>query len=99
MLFRNEIKTGTKKQKSLVYAHDSAREQSIYDCYARPSDYKVSAWRACEWKQRELKGFDMKVNSYNTFMFTASFLFSDPDTGVVKLYTITKDRDYVCDYI
>lgn len=99
MKFNNEIRSNTKKQKNLVWAHDNARHETIYDCYVRPSDAKICAWKACEYKRRELKGFDLVVNSYNTRTFTASFLFEDCDTGVLRLYTMTKEHDYVCDYI
>ena len=98
MMFAKQIKTGTKKQKQLVYNHKSAVYRTLNQCYACPSKAKWDAWNECNSFRRDYKGFDMRINSYNTYSFAVSFLFIDPDTGVVMLYTMTRCNHYVCEY-
>lgn len=98
-MYAKELKTGTAKQKDYVHLHRDSALTNLSQCYQSWSDDKESAWKDCLKKKENLNGFDMKINTYNGRMFTASFLFSDANTGVVRLYTITKERDYVCDYI
>lgn len=98
-MFRvKRIKTGTKKQEQLVYDHKRAVYRTLNQCYVRPSDAKWNAWNDCYSLYRDFNGFDMRINSYNTYHFVVSFLFTDPDTGVVMLFTMTPYNDYVCEY-
>lgn len=99
MKFQNELKTGSAKQRYFVHLHRDSALTNLNQCYQSWSDDKESAWKDCLEKKVDLNGFDMKINTFNGWMFTASFLFIDPDTGVLRLYTITKYCDYVCDYI
>ena len=44
------------------------------------------------------EGWGLKVLSYNTFMFTAAFLFEDKETGVIQMMYITPNYDIAVDY-
>ena len=97
-MFAKQIKTGTKKQEKLVHDHKSAVYRTLNQCYARPSKAKWDVWNECYTFCRDYKGFDMRINSYSTYSFVVSFLFNDPDTGVVMLYTMTQSHHYICEY-
>lgn len=43
-------------------------------------------------------GWGLKVLSYNTFMFTAGFLFENKETGVIQMMYITPNYDVAVDY-
>lgn len=94
-----EIKTGTKKHASLVNSHRFAIRTELRQCYASWSKEKQDAWLDCLSKKKELDGYDMKIDSANGWVFTASFLYTDKETGEVKLYTMTRDNDYTMSYV
>lgn len=97
-MFAREIRQG-KKQAHMVEAHKRAIYTTLSHAYAKASPAKWDAFNYCKSKQKELEGFNFRIVSYNTFCFTAAFQFIDKETGVLRLYYITRDYDYVCDYI
>ena len=97
-MFPSEIRQG-KKQHYMVVAHKRAYYTTLSQVYAKASPAKWKAFNYCKKKQSELDGFNFRITGFNSFMFTAAFQFIDKETGVLRLYYITKDYDYVCDYI
>lgn len=97
-MYEREIKQG-KKQEHMVEAHKRAIYTELSQAYAKASSEKCNAFNYCKSKQKELDGFNFRITSYNTHYFTAAFQFIDKDTGVLRLYYIARDYDYVCDYI
>lgn len=97
-MFAREIKQ-VKKQRQMVEAHKRATYNTLWQAYKKPSYAKWAALNYCKSKQKELDGFNFRITSYNKFCFTAAFQFVDKETGVLRLYYITRDYDYVCDYI
>lgn len=65
----------------------------LSDVYGRYSTAKARAWRYCENLMEEHDGWGLRVISHNGFMFTAGFLFNDPDTDALKFMYITKSYD------
>lgn len=68
-------------------AHDLSY---VYDRY---STAKAVAWKYCEDLMAKHDGWGLRVISHNCFMFTAGFLFRDPDTHALKFMYITKTYD------
>lgn len=97
-MFAREIRQG-KEQQHMVEMHKRANYSNLSEAYAKASSDKWDAFNYCKSKQRELDGFNFRITSYNTYWFTAAFQFIDKETGVLRLYYITRDHDYVCDYI
>ena len=71
---------------------------TLNHAYARPSTAKENAYWYCRRLMAKLNGWGLKVISYNTFMFTAGFLFKDKETGVIKFMYITPNYDIAIDY-
>lgn len=65
---------------------------SLYCAYAKPSIRKINAWEYCVNLMNKMGGFGLKIISYNTFMFTAAFVFDD-ENGVEKMMYITPNYD------
>lgn len=66
---------------------------SLDDVYGRYSAEKCRAWSYCIGLMRDLKGSGLKVISHTYSIFTAGFIFSDPETGVLKMMYITPSYD------
>lgn len=65
---------------------------SLCQAYYRPSAAKRKAWDYCMNLMFEKFGYGLKILSYNTFMFTAAFLFKD-ENGVENMMYITPNYD------
>lgn len=65
---------------------------NLADCYKTCSDEKLEAWTYCVNRCSELKGWGLKVVSYNTNVFTAGFFYQDSKS--IYFYYITKDWEY-----
>lgn len=61
----------------------------LWDAYGRCSVKKREAWEYCKRLCREFEGEDLKVISYNTYMFTAGFMYADPKTGELMFMYIS----------
>lgn len=71
---------------------------TLHHAYGRPSYAKENAWNYCIDLMRKYDGYGLKVISYNTFMFTAGFMFTDKETGVLQFMFITPNYDIAVDY-
>jgi len=65
---------------------------SLEHAYKCPSARKENAWRYCVNLMHDKCGRGLKILSYNTFMFTAGFLFKDTN-GVWNMMYITPNYD------
>lgn len=81
-----------------VNAYDNSNEHSIFHAYDKPSPRKVGAFEHCIEIMHRYGGRCLKVVRHNCFVFSAGFLFDDPDTGVIKFAYITPSKIYICDY-
>lgn len=66
---------------------------TLDNAYGTHSYNKDRAWIYCENLQAQYNGWGLKVISYNTFIFTAGFYFTDKDTGVLRFMYITPSYD------
>lgn len=72
------------------------RNTSLYDAYANPSYAKEQAWHRCQEICYVLGGQGLCVTSHNRFMFTASFVITDSETGeITDVVKITPDYNYI----
>ena len=67
---------------------NSSLGDNLYSCYERPSQAKWDAMDDCKALMRELNGHDMRIISYNKFMFTCGFKFTD-ENGLPSFIYIT----------
>ena len=51
----------------------------IYNAYGKPSFEKVRAWLYCQLCCENRDGYNLKIVSHNTWMFTAGFLYEGND--------------------
>lgn len=68
-------------------------ENAIYNCYDRPSEYKVAIWN--DWLKwaRETDGVTgFEISSYNCMQFTISGFYVDENGNEYNIY-ITKSRN------
>lgn len=65
----------------------------LSDVYGSYSTAKAQAWRYCKDLMEKHNGWGLRVISHNVFMFTAGFMFRDPDTDALKFMYITKTYD------
>lgn len=78
-----------KKEWSIVCNYlNSTYTDSIYSAYARPSQRKVRALESCKEWERKFEGFDGKIVSKNSQVFTYAFAYVDsyPNDGIAHLF-------------
>lgn len=75
------------------YLH-SRYYNNIYNCYAKPSFYKIKALEYCNDLCRQLKGYDLKIIGYNCMQFSVGFHFEKNDC--LYFAYITKDYNKFC---
>lgn len=86
----------TTRERSALSRYEDYNRSYAYDLsdvYGRYSKAKAQAWRYCENLMVKHDGWGLRVISHNTSMFTAGFLFRDPDTDALKFMYITKTSD------
>lgn len=78
--------------------YDNSTNYTLHHAYDRPSYAKERAWKYCLDLMEKFNGYGLKVISYNTFMFTAGFMFTDSKTGVLQFMFITPNYDVSVEY-
>ena len=72
--------------------------RTLDDVYKSYSAAKQNAYDYCKRLQDKYNGYDFRIISANTFIFTAGFKFVDVETGVIKFMYITPSYDTIVDY-
>lgn len=86
----------TKQERTALsrYAdYQRSNATDLSDVYGRYSVYKARAWNDCQDMMTSHNGWGLRIISHNTSIFTAGFLFDDPETGVLKFMYITPTYD------
>ena len=83
---------------SFIAAYNRAPALSVYGAYKHPSDAKVSAERAALREMTKRNGWGYKIINHTCQHFTAGYLFTDLDTGVIKLRVHTAQNAYETDW-
>ena len=97
----NEVyyNTNNRVAKQHIEAYNNTHHYHLWDCYTNYSRNKEQAFKRCEELCDSLKGWGLRILSYNTMQFTVGFLFMDTQTGVIRFAYITRDYDRFCDYV
>lgn len=82
-----------------ISVYKESESYSLDTCYGRYSKAKANAWKYCEELCNRLDGWGLKVVTHNVNIFTAGFLFTDDETGVIRFMYITPSYDVSVDYI
>lgn len=72
----------------------ASKGNHLSEVYGRYSSAKAAAWEECERICAELDGRNLCITSANTFMFTAQFVFDNPENGRRMVCHITPSRTY-----
>ena len=92
------IKQQERNAKAHIRNYDRSTATSLSDVYGRFSTAKARAWEYCKDLCATSNGWGLKVISHNTNFFSAGFLFTDPETGVVRFMFIAPAYDIEVDY-
>lgn len=74
-------------------AYERSHYGDLLDAYTKCSEAKRAAWLHCRDLMAEHDGWGLKVISRNTWMFTAGFEFTNPETGELMFMYITPSYD------
>lgn len=83
----------TKRQTQIIINHERATARFLSEVYASYSVAKENAFRYCEELMYKYNGYDFRIISYNTFMFTVGFYYIDQDTEQEMFMYITPSKD------
>lgn len=70
---------------SFIASYNRAPAQTVSDVYKNPSEEKKTIERMILRGMAERNGWGYKVVNHTYQHFTAGYLFTDPDTGVITL--------------
>lgn len=82
-----------KKQMDLLDRHINRNEGTLYDTYTSPSQSKISIWNDIVTEARELGSYPA-IRSFNTFMFTASFIYEKNGRERLRYYMPSETFDF-----
>ena len=82
-----------KEKKYITALYERATATSLDEVYGRYSAKKKEAFEYCRNLMMKYNGWGLKILSYNTFMFTAGFEFTDEETGAINIMYITPSKD------
>ena len=87
-----EIRAGSKKAIGMVDNYYNSNYHTLNDCYARPSTAKEKADFRCRYYMVFNGGYDYRICTYNSQIFTAAFRFKEK--GVEYLCYMTPTYNY-----
>lgn len=82
------------KERRYQSNYGRATERNLYEAYGSFSKKKADAWEYCQKKCYDNDGRRLRVISHNSFIFTAGFEFTNPETGVIAICIITPSEDF-----
>ena len=83
---------------SFIAAYNRAPAQTVSDVYKNPSEAKIRAERAVLREMTQRNGWGYKIINHTRQHFTAGYLFTDPETGVITLSVHTAQNAYEMDW-
>lgn len=86
--------TGKKARSYVNHYNRTYFPLTLDDVYKSYSVAKLHAWEYCQRKCDSMNGRRLTVLSYNSFVFTAAFEYTHPDTGVLMLHVETHSNSY-----
>ena len=91
---RKETKVMTKRELDIFTNYATSNNRTLHDVYGTFSQAKEKAYDYCLGLMRKYDGSNFKIISFNTFMFTAGFTFTDEQGNDCMMY-ITPSQDKV----
>ena len=79
---------------SFIAAYNRTPAKTVSDVYKNPSEEKKTIERMILREMSEYNGWGYKVINNTCQHFTAGYLFTDPDTGVITLRVHTAQNAY-----
>ena len=83
---------------SFIASYNRAPALSIFGAYKHPSEEKIRVECAVLREMTQRNGWGYKVINHTCQHFTAGYLFTDPDTGVITLRVHTAQNAYEMDW-
>ena len=87
------------QQQQFISKYKRATTGELYKVYKSCSTAKWRAYYRVIEQMRALRGYDLRITSHNSSIFCCAFLFSDPDTGEVKICYVTPYNNYYFDFL
>lgn len=94
------MKNLTRKQKAfIIRSYEQSSNTILYDCYKTFSFEKQKAFNYCVDLCHSKNGFELRIISHNSMVFSVGFKYVDEKTGVLMFAYITRDYDRYFEYI
>lgn len=88
----------TKKQQQMLYAVTHSDNESLYDVYKTFSQDKYLAYERCKGEMYQKGGFNFRITSANTFLFSCGFLYYDDEKRLhCRYYTGQNIYDFIAE--
>ena len=72
-----KLKRNTQKARIFIKEYWTSNRYNLDDCYNTYSYAKENAYDYCINKMNKMNGYDGRILSYNTFVFTYAFMTDD----------------------
>ena len=72
-----KLKRNTQKAQRFIWEYIRSEKCNLDDCYNNYSYAKENAYDYCINKQNKMGGYDGRILTYNTFVFTYAFMTDD----------------------
>lgn len=80
------------RQKGIYERYKNSYRRNLYDCYERFSKNKIHAYENCKRYMEKYDGYDFRIISFNSHIFTVGFKFMD-NKGTEFLMYITPSKE------
>lgn len=90
-----------KKDNDILNTYNRYYGRTLYDCYNKPSTEKATSWFNIHNEMIANKGYGLTVLSYNTFMYTCAYTYTDESTNteLLVVHTPTTKREFEIEYM
>ena len=93
------MKRATKEALYITEMYERSNAKCLADVYGNYSRAKEEAFKYCQRLMEEHNGEDLRILSYNTFIFTAAFIMWSEETGEALLMYITPSRNKIVPWV
>lgn len=84
-------------QKAILQRYEYSDNYNLWQCYERPSYYKVRAYEYCKSLCAQMNGWGFKIIGYNTSMFSIGFKYKKDDKTMFHYETNRTTLDFEID--
>lgn len=88
----------TKKQQKMLWRVGHSENETLYDVYKTFSQEKYLAYERCKGEMYRKNGFNFRITSKNTFLFTCGFLYYDENKHLkCRYFTAQNVYDFLAE--